>query len=144
MAPIGLAMFAATFFVDISFKEGYAKYWGLLAVVPAMYVAARLAVLFPATAIGERHNTDWAFDTTAKNGWRLAAATSLVPVPFGFAIHALPVDHNVFADFLLRLADSVFVAIGIVTLSLSFRFLSSTSPEGGGADHGLQRTEGGP
>src|SRR5260221_6060714 len=45
MAPIGLAMFAATFFVDISFREGYAKYWGLLAVVPAMYVAARLAVL---------------------------------------------------------------------------------------------------
>ena len=99
--------------------------------------------LFPATAIGERRNTDWAFDTTAKNGWRLAAATSLIPVPFGIAIQALPVDHNVFTDFLLRLADSVFVAIGIVTLSLSFRFLSSTSPEGDGANHALQPTASG-
>lgn len=143
LAPIGLAMFAATFFVDISFKEGYAKYWGLLAFVPAMYVAARLAVLFPATAIGERHNTDWAFDTTARNGWRVAAATSLVPVPFGFAIRALPFGHDVFTDFLLRLADSVFVAIGVVTLSLSFRFLSPVSPEGGGADHGLRQSAGG-
>src|SRR2546428_10736166 len=35
------------------------KVLGLLAAVPAMYVVARLAVLFPATAVGERRNTDW-------------------------------------------------------------------------------------
>jgi len=32
----------------------------------------------------------------------------------------------------MRLVDYAFMAIGIVALSLSFRFLSSTSPEAGG------------
>jgi len=143
IAPVALATFAAVFFADIHF-ESYVKYWAILTVVPVVYVCARLAVLFPATAIGERRNTDWAFDATARNGWRIVAATSLIPVPFGFALHALPVDHDLFTDFLVRLADSAFMAIGIVTLSLSFRFLSSMSPKADGANYAMQQTaEGG-
>ena len=137
IGPVLIATFFAVFFVDFADKET-TKYWGTLGAfmgsVPAVYVLARLAVLFPATAIGERRNTDWAFDTTAKNGWRLVAATTLITAPFLFGIHALPVDHSLLGDFLMGLVDYAFMAIGIVALSLSFRFLSPTSPEAGGAN----------
>lgn len=137
IGPFLLATFFAVFFADFADKET-AKYWVTLGAfmgsVPTVYVLARLAVLFPATAIGERRNTDWAFGTTAKNGWRLVAATTLITAPFPLGMHALPVDHSLLGDFLMRLVDYVFMAIGIVALSLSFRFLSSTSPEAGGAN----------
>jgi len=137
IGPVILATFFGVFFADFADKER-AKYWVTLGVfigsVPAVYVVARLSVLFPATAIGEHRNTDWAFDTTAKNGWRLVAATTLTTAPFPLGMHALPVDHSLLGDFLMRLVDYAFMAIGIVALSLSFRFLSSTSPEAGGAN----------
>jgi len=103
-----------------------------------------LAVLFPATAVGERRNTDWAFNTTAKNGWRLVITTSLIPAAFGFAIYALPVEHNLLTDFLVQLVRCAFMAIGIAALSLSFRFLSPAGPEEDEANRASQRTaEGG-
>jgi hypothetical protein len=49
-------------------------------------------------------------------------------------VHALPIDHGLLADFLMRLVDCTFMAIGIVALSLSFRFLSSVSSGAGGAN----------
>src|SRR5256712_12689332 len=124
----------------IQFSKGYEKYWGLLAAVPAMYVVARLAVLFPATAVGERRSTDWAFKTTAKNGWRLVITTSLIPAALGFAISALPVEHSLLADFLVQLVRCALMAIGIAALSLSFRFLSPAGAERDGADRASQRT----
>jgi hypothetical protein len=134
LGPILLAMFLLVFLTDFVDK-GQVKYWiilgTILAAVPVMYVVARLAVLFPATAIGEHHNTDWAFETTAKNGWRIVAA-GLVTVPFSLGMHALPVDHSLLSDFLMRLVDSAFLAVEIVALSLSFRFLSPIRPGEGG------------
>ncbi len=138
VGPVWLVTFAAVF-MDVPFFKGYEKYWVLLPGVGVVYVLARLAVLFPATAIGERRNTDWAFDTTAKNGWRLVAATGLITAPLSFGMHALPVNHNLFTDFLVWLADSALGVVGLVALSLSFRFLSSMSPEAGGANDTLQR-----
>jgi len=133
IGPVLLVTFGAVF-LGVPFFKGYEKYWFFLGAVGLIYVFARLAVLFPATAIGERRNTDWAFETTAKNGWRLVAATTLIAAPFPLGMHALPVDHSLLGDFLMRLVDYAFMAIGIVALSLSFRFLSSTSPEAGGAN----------
>lgn len=125
-APMVIAVVAAGF-TGVSFIKGYEKYWALPAVAPAMYVLTRLSVLLPATAIGERRNTDWAFETTAGNGWRLLIATSLIPVTFGLVADALPLDHSLFRDFVVELVDSAFMAVGIVALSLSFRFLSSVN-----------------
>jgi hypothetical protein len=137
IGPIMLATFLGALFADFADKE-HVKYWVTLGAymgsVPFVYVVARLSVLFPATAIGERRNTDWAFDTTAKNGWRLVAATTLTTAPLSLGVHALPIDHGLLADFLMRLVDCTFMAIGIVALSLSFRFLSSVSSGAGGAN----------
>jgi len=137
IGPVLLVTFGAVF-LGVPFFKGYEKYWFFLGAVGLIYVFARLAVLFPATAIGERRNTDWAFETTAKNGWRLVAA-SCFPGPLSYGIHTLPVDHNLFTDFLLRLVDSALWAIGLIALSLSFRFLSM-NPDGAGANAALQRT----
>jgi len=127
LGPVMLVVFVGTF-TDIPFVKGYEKCWAFLGAVPVIYVLVRLGLLFPATAVGDRRNTDWAFHTTAKNGWRLMVATSLIPVSFGVVISALPIDHNLLTDFLVRLVGCAFTAIGIVALSLSFRFLSSESP----------------
>jgi hypothetical protein len=122
---------AIVFAVSFSLDEQIRKYaippvWisaGLLAV----YLFARLAVLLPAAAVGERHNTDWAFDTTAKNSWRLVGAVVLIPALPGLILFALPLEHNLLTDFVSRLVDYTLGAVGIAVLSLSFRFL--TSPE---------------
>ena len=95
----------------------------------AVYLFARLAVLLPAAAIGERHNTDWAFATTASNGWRLVAAVVLIPAAPSLALFALPLEHTLLMDFLLRLVDYILAAFGIAVLSLSFRFLASPEPD---------------
>lgn len=128
MVPIMLASFA------ISFEdEDTAKFWiftlSTVGWVPATYVVARLAVLFPATAIGERRNTGWAFATTAKSGWRLVAATMLVTAPFALGAYLLPVEDSLSATVIAQIVGYAFAAIGIVALSLSFRFLTSGSLE---------------
>jgi hypothetical protein len=147
--PIGLIGGGIALYFDAKGYEvsvtGYEKYaFGLAASIPAVYVFARLAVLLPATAVGERHNTDWAFDTTANNGWRLAAMVVVIPALLGHATNALRVENSPLMDFLVRLVSYAFIAVGIAALSLSFRFLASTPPEENGANRALQRTaEGG-
>src|SRR3989475_4252641 len=89
VVPVILVIVGAAF-AGVPFTKGYEKYWGLLAAVPAMYVVARLAVLFPATAVGERRSTDWAFKTTAKNGWRPVITTTLIPAAPRFALTPPP------------------------------------------------------
>jgi len=124
LVPLGILAWVVGYFADIPFK-GYERYWVYLWGVPLVYGFARLAVLFPATAVGERRNTDWALATTAGNGWRIVFATILAPAIPGLALNALPYEDNFLLDFLLKLLDYAFVAIGIAALSLSFRFLSS-------------------
>jgi hypothetical protein len=139
--PILLGTVFVVFLTDFAAK-GHTKGWitlgAITGIVPVVYVLARLAVLFPATAIGERRNTDWAFATTAKNGWRIVATLFFI-VPFSIGAHALPVTPGVLSDFLMRLLSSAFMAIGVVALSLSFRFLSSVGPEANGANSTIER-----
>jgi hypothetical protein len=142
---LGTLLFFLTDFANghDDFAKGHEKDWmpvgaATIVMVPVFYVVARLAVLFPATAIGERRNTDWAFAITAKNGWRIVG-TLFFMAPFSIGVHSLPIDPGVLSDFLMRLMGSVFMTIGVVALSLSFRFLCSTGPEVDRANSTLER-----
>ena len=95
-----------------------------LAVLPAVYVAARLALLLPATAVDERHGLVWAWELSRGNGWRLVTTLALAPIIFGAVSLILPHDQNIVTTFLWSLIGSVVGAMEITTLSLSFRFLS--------------------
>jgi hypothetical protein len=126
LIPLGILAWLVGYFAKIPF-EGHEKYWVIpLLALPIVYGFARLAVLFPATAVGERRNTAWALATTIGNGWRIAFAAIFIPALPGFALAKLPVKDSLLFDFAVRLLDCGFMAVGIVALSLSFRFLSGS------------------
>jgi len=108
----------------------YRNYLVFLALLPAGYLFARFAVLLPSTAVGERHNTDWAWNITANNGWRLFALLMLAPAVSSVVTKVFPTELGTFTDFLSRLLGYVVMTIEIVVLSLSFRFLmASQTPQ---------------
>jgi len=123
LIPLGILAWLVGYLADIPFKD-YERYWVCMLGVPLIYCFARLAVLFPATAVGERRNTDWALATTAGNGWRLVFVAILAPAIPGLALNALPFEDNLLLNFIRNLFYYAFGAIGIAALSLSFRFLS--------------------
>jgi len=129
VVALGLIGVGAAYSTDKELHKYVIPPFVVAAGILAAYLFARIAVLLPAAAIGERHDTDWAFNTTAKNAWRLIAAVVLIPAVPGLALYALPLEHTLLTDFLLRLVYYAFAAIGIAVLSLSFRFLASADPD---------------
>jgi hypothetical protein len=97
---------------------------GYAAVLPGAYVSTRLAILLPATAIGERHDMQWAWNATAGNGWRLLAIVALLPWISGAVADAFEIRHYIGVNFVLHLLGYAVVAFEIAALSLSFRFLT--------------------
>jgi hypothetical protein len=84
------------------------------------------SVLFPAAAIDERPDTDWALRITKGNGLRILVVLCILFVPskalhfFGGEVAQL----SYAGSFLLRFIGNLFDAVGLVGLSLIFRYLS--------------------
>ena len=116
----------------IFIPKEYRNYLVYVVLLPAGYLFARLAVLFPSTAVGERHNMNWAWNTTANNGWRLFALLILVPAVTSVVVKIFRTNLDPFTEFLSALLSYAVITIETVVLSLSFRFLV--------ASHRLQPT----
>ena len=50
-----------------------------LAYIPILYVFSRLSVLYPAIALDQQVNAQWAWRATARNGWRLTLIVGVLP-----------------------------------------------------------------
>jgi hypothetical protein len=96
-----------------------------LARIPALYVFARLALVFPATAVDRRPDLKWAWHSTRANGWRLVLVVAVLPYLISWLIGLLyRSEPTVLETTLLATLAIAMFAIGISALSISYRELT--------------------
>ena len=103
----------------------YAQY---LALIPATYMMARLSLIFPATAVDERHDIAWALKLSEGNGWKLTIVVGLLPWILTYLKSLLiRMDANALEVFATSMAGFILLAIEIAALSLSYNELSGNT-----------------
>lgn len=94
----------------------------VLALLPSAYVFSRLSALFPATAIDQRRDMQWAWELTEGNGWRLTVLIAVIPGLIAVLESRLSSDYlplNLIGTF----GTYALTTIEIAMLSVSFRRL---------------------
>jgi hypothetical protein len=92
--------------------------------IPLAYLLARCSTLLPALALGHAWAPRAAWEQTRGNGWRLAIVVFLLPwglsetIDWAYASLESPVLVS-----LLAILRAVFLALGVIALSLSYREL---------------------
>lgn len=95
-----------------------------VAMIPGSYIPARLSLLFPSTALGNRHNMSWSWNQSRENGWRLVLIASVLPWLFYFVKNVLIREGATFIEVSLgELIGILFLIIEIVVISLSYQSL---------------------
>jgi hypothetical protein len=98
--------------------------------IPALYIFARLCVLFPAMALDRKPNLRWAWDLTQKNGWRLMVVVAGLPVAFKYLVGFLYRDDATRVEWLvLTVVAGALVTVEIAAISLAYRELTRHDPQ---------------
>jgi hypothetical protein len=96
-----------------------------VAKVPALYMVARLCVLFPATAVDRKVNLKWAWRLTENSGWRLFLVVAVLPWLISELVSLVyRKDASVIETIILTFVGSALFAAEIAALSLSYRELT--------------------
>jgi hypothetical protein len=92
-----------------------------IASIPALYVLARLSLIFPAAAIDNSVTMKWAWEKTKGNGWRMFFVVGLFPWLLEHAIGLLLRQEATAVEWVLLV---IFVYIGLATgiIALSFAY----------------------
>jgi hypothetical protein len=100
--------------------------WGMHVVkIPALYVFARLCVLFPAAALDRNPTLRWAWDLTRRNGLRLMVVVGVLPWLFSNLVYYLYRDDATRVEWVaLTVAAVALFAVEIAAVSISYRELS--------------------
>ena len=97
----------------------------LFAGIPALYLLARLSLLFPATAVDAITGLDRAWNISRGNGLKIMVIIGPIPWLGGllkyFILSALP---GLFAEIISELISYIFIVIEITALSLAYRELT--------------------
>jgi len=98
----------------------------IAAVIPGLYLLARLSMIFPATAVDERPNIKWAWEISQGNGWRLVVIVGIFPVITGWILKVMErADSTLIEDLVLFLISFIVIIIEIAAVSLSYRELTA-------------------
>lgn len=90
--------------------------------IPALYVLARLSLVFPATAIDQRTSLQWSWNKTRGNGWRIFLVVGLFPWIMGLLIWGISREEASFVEMALLYIMTIFsLAVGIFALSLTYQ-----------------------
>jgi len=123
------------------------EYAILLASIPAMYVMARLSLVFPATAIDKGIRLKQSWEITRDNGWRLTLIVFLYPWLINLVVWFLLRDNaTILEKVLVSILYYIGLAIGIFALSLSYQHFmeNPASPaEGVNSEENASTVEGG-
>jgi len=93
--------------------------------IPVLYIFSRLSVLYPAIALGQPVNAQWAWRITEDNGWRLTIVVCLLPsVLFYLAGLLLRENATLVETIILELLGFILLAVGVVALSFSYKHLA--------------------
>lgn len=118
-----LMYFASRYSVGESGNLG--MYGGIsLVAIPASYVIARLAVMFPAIATDREFSLKWIWRLTANNGWRLVVIVVGLPLVFAAVVNLLCREQASLAEtVLMSFISSVLTAVEVVAISLAYQEL---------------------
>jgi hypothetical protein len=98
-----------------------------VAKAPAVYLFARLCILFPATALDREVDLKWAWRLTANNGWRLVVLVGVLPWVLSYAIGFLYRDEANFVEIImLTFVGSALFAVEVAAISLAYRELTQS------------------
>jgi membrane-anchored glycerophosphoryl diester phosphodiesterase (GDPDase) len=98
----------------------------------ALYVSARLSLVFPATAIDKRPDLKWSWNLTRNNGWRMVVVVGVLPWVIGMIVGVLYRENaTVLETIVLSTLGIALFAVEIAALSLSYRELTK-EPEAPG------------
>jgi len=96
----------------------------LLAGIPAVYLLARMSLVFPATAVDARSGLAWAWDTSRGNGIRLAIIVGLIPwTSAALEFYLTRLIPGTIAALISNLVNYILIVIEITALSLAYREL---------------------
>jgi hypothetical protein len=94
----------------------------LFAGIPAIYLLARLSLVFPATAVDAQTGIGWAWNKSRGNGLRIAVIVGLIPwlslVVEYFMTKLMP---GIFAAIAANIINYVLIAVELTALSLAYR-----------------------
>ncbi len=97
-----------------------------------MYIMARLALLFPSTAVDHRMSFGECWMITRENGWRLFLVIGLVSIPIDVTI--ILIEFASWPELVVAFADQTLsfigFAVGVSALSIAYRFISCGSSVG--------------
>ena len=99
--------------------------------MPMMYIMARLSLVLPATAIGERPTLEEMWQLSRSNGWRMVLVMflpSLFLVPLSLWGLTL-LDDGMLSRFIWAFMLTVLGVFGIAALSKSFSWFTAGSPD---------------
>ena len=93
--------------------------------LPALYVIARLALVFPATAIDRWPDLRWAWRASRGNGWRLVVVVTVLPWMLSHLFGLLYREQPSPAEIgVLTLVGTALFAFEIAALSVAYRELT--------------------
>jgi hypothetical protein len=96
-----------------------------VASVPALYLTARLSLVFPATAIDQAAGLKWAWRTSRGNGWRLVVVITVLPWLASHLVGLLYRDEATAAEIVvLGVLGTALFALEIAALSIAYRELT--------------------
>jgi hypothetical protein len=103
---------------------GWTKVIEFVASIPALYLIARLSLVFPATAIDRPAGLRWAWRMSRGNGWRLVVVVTVLPWLVSHLVGLLYRDEATAAEIvLLTVIGTALFALEIAALSVAYREL---------------------
>lgn len=108
---------------------GWLKVIESVASLPALYLIARLSLVFPATAIDRPAGLKWAWRTSRGNGWRLVVVVTVLPWLVSRLVGLLYRDEATAAEIVvLTVLGTAVFALEIAALSVAYRELVKNEP----------------
>lgn len=105
--------------------RGWFEVIEFVASLPALYLVARLSLVFPATAIDRGASLKWAWRTSRGNGWRLVVVVMVLPWLVSRLVGLLYREQATAVEIvLLTVLGTALFALEIAALSIAYRELA--------------------
>lgn len=104
---------------DYNTKIGIGYVALFIGLLPALYVATRLALALPGTAVDRRARFEQAWEASAGNGWRMVAVTGLAMLPIEIVNTGVTLAARATAGTLLHYPLVLLASAGVLMLMVA-------------------------
>ncbi len=126
---VGGTLFGSIFLNLLGDSEAVAQYatplFSLISFVALGFMLARLGIVLPATAVGEKRDLRWAWQRSRGNTLRLFFVVGLIPYALSYLLTLINLGAGDVASILYRLIYFILLVIEIAALSLAYQALTA-------------------